>query len=216
LPVRVNLLIMINTLPENNSSESSEDHSRAEEWDNSDRIEIESSPASIYAQGGLSHLQTFAANQVLGKKVTASWRAALAIRDAGPPAMLRSVRPNIVQSIRAFRTNDLMEAASELGQHFVYTNCAQAMTKGEVLESIANAYMFTKQQAKNFDPLLDALTTLVDKAGPQPGFVVVLEGLPCTQKFDKEARETLLDVFRDAVDFWSERRVPYRVFYSFA
>jgi hypothetical protein len=46
--------------------------------------------------------------------------------------------------------------------------------------------------------------------------VVVLEGLPCTQKFDKEARETLLDVFRDAVDFWSERRVPYRVFYSFA
>jgi hypothetical protein len=44
----------------------------------------------------------------------------------------------------------------------------------------------------------------------------VLEGLPCTQKFDKEARETLLDVFRDAVDFWSERRVPYRVFYSFA
>ena len=60
----------------------------------------------------------------------------------------------------------------------------------------------TKQQAKNFDPLLDALTTTVDKSGPQPGFVVVLEGLPCTQKFDKEARETLLDVFRDAVDFW--------------
>jgi hypothetical protein len=26
----------------------------------------------------------------------------------------------------------------------------------------------------------------------------------------------LLDVFRDAVDFWSERRVPYRVFYSYA
>ncbi|NCZ78822.1 MAG: hypothetical protein EBY02_06990, partial [Burkholderiaceae bacterium] len=157
-----------------------------------------------------------AANQDLGKKVTASWRAALAMRDAGPPAMLRSVRPNIVQSIRAFRTSDLAEAATELGQHFVYASCTNANTKGEVLEAIANAYMFTKQQAKNFDPLLDALTTLVDKAGPQPGFVVVLEGLPCTQKFDKEARETLLDVFRDAVEFWSERRVPYRVFYSFA
>ncbi|MFY7967251.1 MAG: barstar family protein [Polynucleobacter sp.] len=148
--------------------------------------------------------------------MTASWRAALAMRDAGPPAMLRSVRPNIVQSIRAFRTSDLAEAANELGQHFVYAACTNANTKGEVLEAIANAYMFTKQQAKNFDPLLDALTTLVDKAGPQPGFVVVLEGLPCTQKFDKEARETLLDVFRDAVEFWSERRVPYRVFYSFA
>jgi hypothetical protein len=130
--------------------------------------------------------------------------------------MLRSVRPNIVQSIRAFRTTDLMEGAAELGQHFIYANCANGLTKSEVLESIANAYVFTKQQAKNYDPLLDTLTTMVDKAGPQPGFVVVLEGLPCTQKFDKEARETLLDVFRDAVDFWSERRVPYRVFYSFA
>ena len=206
----------MNNHPDNTDSAGWEDHSRAGNWDNNDRVDNESPAANVYAQGGLSLLQNYAANQASGKKVTASWRAALAIRDAGPPAMLRSVRPNIVQSIRAFRTPDLAEAASELGQHFIYANCANAVTKGEVLESIANAYMFTKQQAKNFDPLLDALTTMVDKAGPQPGFVVVLEGLPCTQKFDKEARETLLDVFRDAVDFWSERRVPYRVFYSFA
>ena len=206
----------MNNRSENGTTVGFDEHSRAESWDSNDRLETESSAANIYAEGGLSRLQTYAANQVSGKKVTASWRAALAVRDAGPPAMLRSVRPNIVQSIRAFRTSDLAEAATELGQHFVYAACTNANTKGEVLEAIANAYMFTKQQAKNFDPLLDALTTLVDKAGPQPGFVVVLEGLPCTQKFDKEARETLLDVFRDAVEFWSERRVPYRVFYSFA
>jgi hypothetical protein len=149
------------------------------------------------------------------KKPAPSWRAALAVRDGGPAAMLRSVRTNIVQSIRAFRTEELMEAASELGQHFVYANSAQAYTKSEVLDSIAKAYHFTKQQAKNYDPLLDALTTLIDKSGPQPGFVVVLEGLPSTLKFDKDARETLLDVFRDAVEYWAERRVPYRVFYSF-
>jgi len=150
------------------------------------------------------------------KKPAPSWRAALAVRDGGPAAMLRSVRTNIVQSIRAFRTDELMEAASELGQHFVYANAAHAFTKSEVLDSIAKAYHFTRQQAKNYDPLLDALTTLIDKSGPQPGFVVVLEGLPCTLKFDKDARETLLDVFRDAVEYWAERRVPYRVFYSFA
>ena len=150
------------------------------------------------------------------KKPAPSWRAALAVRDGGPAAMLRSVRTNIVQSIRAFRTEELMEAASELGQHFVYANSAQAYTKSEVLDSIAKAYHFTKQQAKNYDPLLDALTTLIDQSGPQPGFVVVLEGLPSTLKFDKDARETLLDVFRDAVEYWAERRVPYRVFYSFA
>ncbi|MBJ7380749.1 MAG: barstar family protein [Polynucleobacter sp.] len=203
-------------LPENSSSANIEEQSRTDNWQSSEQAQREVAAATIYAQGGLSRLQKYAANQDLGKKTPASWRAALAIRDGGPPAMLRSVRPNIVQSIRAFRTGDLAEAATELGQHFIYASCTNAMTKGEVLESIANAYMFTKQQAKNYDPLLDALTTMIDKAGPQPGFVVVLEGLPCTQKFDKEARETLLDVFRDAVEYWSERRVPYRVFYSFA
>ena len=30
-----------------------------------------------------------------------------------------------------------------------------------------------------------------------------------------DARETLLDVFRDAADFWAEKKVPFRVFYSF-
>ena len=29
------------------------------------------------------------------------------------------------------------------------------------------------------------------------------------------SREQLLDVFRDAADFWAERRVPFRCFYSF-
>jgi len=33
---------------------------------------------------------------------------------------------------------------------------------------------------------------------------------------DKEARENLLDVFRDAAEFWAEKKVPFRVFYSFA
>ena len=206
----------MNNRSENSNTASFEEHSRAESWDSNDRLETESSAANIYAEGGLSRLQTYAANQVSGKKVTASWRAALAVRDAGPPAMLRSVRPNIVQSIRAFRTPDLQEAATELGQHFIYANATEAITKSEVLDRIAKGFYFPRQQAKNFDNLLDSLTTLIDRSGPQPGFVIVLEGLPCTHKFDKEARETLLDVFRDAVEFWADRRVSCRVFYSFA
>ncbi len=93
----------------------------------------------------------------------------------------------------------MQEAASELGQHFIYASCAHAITKSEVLEAIGNGFYFPRQQAKNFDNLLDSLTTLIDRSGPQPGFVIVLDGLPCTHKFDKEARETLLDVFRDAL-----------------
>ena len=48
-----------------------------------------------------------------------------------------------------------------------------------------------------------------------PGFVVVLEQLPDNSRFDRESREQLLDVFRDAADFWGERKIPFRCFYSF-
>jgi hypothetical protein len=40
--------------------------------------------------------------------------------------------------------------------------------------------------------------------------------VPTGIKFDKDARETLLDVFREAAEFWAERKVAFRVFYSFA
>ncbi|NDA17299.1 MAG: hypothetical protein EBY99_06445, partial [Burkholderiaceae bacterium] len=58
-----NLLPIMNILPENITSASVEDHSRAENWDRNDQADREISAASIYAQGGLSRLQTYAANQ---------------------------------------------------------------------------------------------------------------------------------------------------------
>ena len=85
----------------------------------------------------------------------------------------------------------------------------------EVLETIATSFLFPKHFGKNYDALYDSLTDLVHKAGSQPGFVIVLEQLPIAQKFDKEGREVLLDVFRDAAEFWAERKVAFRVFYSF-
>ncbi|NUA25843.1 barstar family protein [Cupriavidus basilensis] len=134
----------------------------------------------------------------------------------GAMTLFKTVRPNIVQSIRAFRVPELAQAAVELGQHFLYANCAHCQSKAEVLETIATNFLFPKHFGKNFDALADCLTDLIYKAGPQPGFVIVLEGLPIAQKFDKEGREVLLDVFRDAAEFWAERKVQFRVFYSFA
>jgi hypothetical protein len=129
--------------------------------------------------------------------------------------LFKTVPPNVVQSIRAFRVTDLQEEAARLGQHFLYAYCAEATTKQQVLTCIANAFHFPRHFGKNFDALGDCLTDLAYKAGPQPGFLVVLEQLPNTPKFDKEARETLLDVFRDAADFWADKKVAFRVFYSF-
>ena len=129
--------------------------------------------------------------------------------------LLQTVRPNIVQSIRAFRVEDLLVAAQSADQHFLYANLTAAQSKQEVLEAIAQAFLFPAHFGKNLDALFDCKTDLVHKAGAQPGFVVVLEQLPDNPRFDREAREQLLDVFREAADFWAERKVPFRCFYSF-
>lgn len=129
--------------------------------------------------------------------------------------LLQTVRPNIVQSIRAYRAEDLQQAAQDVGQHFLYANLTAMQSKQEVLDSIAESFLFPVTCGKNLDTLYDCMTDLVHKAGQQPGFVVVLEQLPDNPRFDREAREQLLDVFRDAADFWAERKVPFRCFYSF-
>jgi RNAse (barnase) inhibitor barstar len=129
--------------------------------------------------------------------------------------LFRTVPANVVQSIRAFRVSDLQAEAVRLGQHFLYAYCAEATTKQQVLSRIGQAFYFPRHFGKNFDALSDCLTDLPYKSGPQPGFLIVIEQLPNTPKFDREARETLLDVFRDAADFWAERKVAFRVFYSF-
>ena len=130
--------------------------------------------------------------------------------------LLQTVRPNIVQSIRAYRVEDLMQAAEHAGQHFLYADLSGAQSKQEVLDKIAESFLFPNHFGKNLDALYDCMTDLVHKAGAQPGFVVVLEQLPDNPRFDREAREQLLDVFRDAADFWAERRIAFRCFYSFA
>jgi RNAse (barnase) inhibitor barstar len=129
--------------------------------------------------------------------------------------LLQTVRPNIVQAIRAYRVEDLMQAAQDAGQHFLYANLVSADTKQDVLELIASSFLFPAHFGKNMDALYDCMTNLVHKSGAQPGFVVVLDQLPDHAKFDREAREQLLDVFREAADFWAERKVSFRCFYSF-
>jgi RNAse (barnase) inhibitor barstar len=128
---------------------------------------------------------------------------------------LQTIRPNIVQSIRAYRVEDLMQAAESAKQHFLYASLSAAQSKQDVLDGIALAFGFPAHFGKNLDALYDCMTDLVHKAGLQPGFVVVLEQLPDNPRFDREAREQLLEVFRDAAEYWGDRRIPFRCFYSF-
>ncbi|MEO8298409.1 MAG: barstar family protein [Burkholderiales bacterium] len=129
--------------------------------------------------------------------------------------LFQTVRPNIVQAIRAFRVEDLLQTAQDLGHHFLYANLSKAQSKQDVLEQIADDFLFPAHFGKNLDALYDCMTDLVHKAGSQAGFIVVLEQLPDNPRFDREAREQLLDVFRDAADYWGDRKIPFRCFYSF-
>lgn len=130
--------------------------------------------------------------------------------------LFKTVPPNIVQSIRAFRVTELQDEAARLQQHFLYAHCAGALTKHQVLSAISRGFGFPRHFGVNFDALYDCLTDLPHKAGSQVGFIVVLDQLPDTKKFDREARETLLDVFRDAAEFWGDKKIAFRVFYSVA
>jgi RNAse (barnase) inhibitor barstar len=129
---------------------------------------------------------------------------------------LRHTKPNIVQSIRAHRVADLQDAATEMGQHFLYASIGAAQSKQEVLDLLAIQLKLPSHFGKNYDALYDVLTDPIHKSGSQPGFIVVLEHIPTNPKFDKEAREQLLDIFRDIADYWHDRKVPFRCFYSFA
>jgi len=101
---------------------------------------------------------------------------------------LQTIRPNLVQAIRAYRVDDLMTAAQAAGQHFLYANLSSAQSKQDVLDGIAAAFLFPAHFGKNLDALYDCMTDLVHKSGQQPGFVVVLEQLPDNPRFDREAR----------------------------
>ena len=130
-------------------------------------------------------------------------------------APLKGVRSNIVQSIRAYRVSDLQDAAQGLGHHFLYANLAEAQSKQDVLDLIGAQFTLPSHFGKNFDALYDCMTDPLHKSGQQPGFIVVLEQIPAHVKFDKEAREQLLDIFRDTADYWGDRKIPFRCFYSF-
>lgn len=129
---------------------------------------------------------------------------------------LRTMRPNIVQSIRALRVDELQGAAEEEGQVYLRANLREAQTKQEVLDSLVEQFALRPEAAKSLATLTSALTGVLPKSTPQNGFVVVLEQIPVAPKFDKEDREQLLDVFRDTADQWGDRRTPFRCFFSFA
>jgi RNAse (barnase) inhibitor barstar len=120
-----------------------------------------------------------------------------------------------VLPLSAYDLDDLKRSAERSDQTWLYADCSTAKDKKAVLTTIAKGFSLPKHFGMNLDGLYDCLTDL--QANPDadsPGIVVVLESIPESPLFNSEERDGLLDVFRDASDFFSERKIAFRIFYS--
>ena len=88
---------------------------------------------------------------------------------------LQTIRPNIVQAIRAYRVDDLMKAAGTPASISCTPTCPARSPSRKCWRRSPQAFTFPVHFGKNLDALYDCMTDLVHKAGQQPGFVVVLE-----------------------------------------
>ena len=129
---------------------------------------------------------------------------------------LKGVRPNIVQAIRAWSRQELQAAAALLGHTFLHADLGNATCKQGILDVLVAQCALPGLSPKSMEALAKGLTEHLPKPTTPLGFIVVIEQIPAHAKFDKEAREQLLDIFRDAADYWAERKLPFRCFYTFA
>lgn len=129
-----------------------------------------------------------------------------------PATPIDALPAQTVRRLGGYDADELRRWADAHGHRFVLVECSDCTDKEAVLRSIGRAFGFPEWYGANLDALYDCLTDLPDQG--TPGWVVVLARLPHEAGFDAELRDTLLDVFRDAVEVFADRGVGLRVFYS--
>lgn len=138
------------------------------------------------------------------------------------PHPFHRIKPQSVQAVKSFTSVDLADAAASLGDRFVHVQFAtrepvasgRPTLKTEVLQTIGRTLDFAGHYGANLDALYDALVDLGDDG--DTGIVILLDRIPTGPGFDADARESLLETFRDAADTLAETDKRFRVFYSFA
>lgn len=125
-----------------------------------------------------------------------------------------NIPPQAVLPLGAYDLAELRRSALRADQRLLHADCGQAADKGGVMETLAKAFALPAHFGRNLDALYDCVTDLVPLPdADQPGFVVILENLPAASEGDFD-RDALLDVFRDAADFFFDKGTAFRVFYS--
>jgi len=120
---------------------------------------------------------------------------------------------HVVRSMRGLDRAELRAWAGRGGRRLIEVDLAGCVDKPAVLRAIAQAFSLPSWFGMNLDALYDSLAELLEQA-PTAGYVVLLERLPRTARFDAEQRAAVLDVFRDVVEVFADAKIPFRVLYS--
>jgi RNAse (barnase) inhibitor barstar len=119
--------------------------------------------------------------------------------------------------LAAYDLDELLRNAKRSEQTVLRADFDGVDDKDGVMRRLAEGFSLPGHFGGNLDALYDCMTDLKPLAGAdQPGFVVVLQRLPAGTQYDRDQRDALLDVFRDAADFFFDKGIAFRVFYSVA
>lgn len=126
-----------------------------------------------------------------------------------------NIPPQAVLPLGAYDKSELERAALRADQILLRSDCATAENKAAVLSKIGKDLALPQHYGQNLDALYDCLTDLrPNRDADKPGFVVILENLPDGGRFGQPERRALLDVFRDAADYFYDEKTAFRIFYS--
>ena len=126
-----------------------------------------------------------------------------------------NIPPQAVLPLGAYDKSELERAALRADQILLRCDCAEADNKAAVLSKIGKDLSLPQYYGQNLDALYDCLTDLrPNHDADNPGFVVFLENLPDGGRFGQPDRSALLDVFREAADYFYDENTGFRVFYS--
>ncbi|MGE3924155.1 MAG: barstar family protein [Lautropia sp.] len=126
-----------------------------------------------------------------------------------------NIPPQAVLPLGAYDKSALERAALRADQILLRSDCCGTDSKADVLSRIGTDLSLPKHFGRNLDALYDCLTDLRPNSdAAHPGFVVFLENLPDGGRFGQTERSALLDVFRDAAEYFYDEKTAFRVFYS--
>ena len=124
-----------------------------------------------------------------------------------------NIPPQAVLPLGAYDLAELRKSAQRADQKLLHADFSDARDKAGAMDVLAKAFSLPKHFGRNLDALYDCVTDLKPLPdADQPGFVVILENLPASA--EGLDRDVLLDVFRDAADFFFDKGMAFRVFYS--